>query len=100
MTFRRAAWRARTPKCHYYCSFVTDYEIVQIVLTCNSAAKVIIMKMARHAASKNVILTAVLIQTVQWGGAWYSRFILSSYFGSEWFDTAARPLVVSLLLQF
>ena len=65
MTFRRAAWRARTPKCHSYCSSVTDYEIVQIVITCNSAAKVIIMKRARHAANLNVIITTVSIQTVE-----------------------------------
>ena len=65
MTFRRAAWRARTPKCHSYCSFNTKYEIERIVLACISAAKVIILKLARHAANLNVILTAVLIQTVE-----------------------------------
>ena len=65
MTFRRAGPPCRTPKCHSYCSFNTECGISRIVLSCISAAKVIILKMARHAARLNVILTAVLIQTVE-----------------------------------
>ena len=66
MTFRRAGPPCRTPKCHSYCSFNNKYEIERIVLSCISAAKVIILKMARHAARLIVILTAVLIQTVKY----------------------------------
>ena len=50
--------------CHYYCSFNTNYEISRIVLNCNSAAKLLIPKIASHAAHLNVIITAVLIQIV------------------------------------
>ena len=65
MTFRRAGPPCRTPKCHYYCSFNTDYEIERIVLTCNSAAKILNPKFVRHDTHLNVIITAMLIQTVQ-----------------------------------